>query len=123
VRHTAAAIEQLQQAVEAPCRPGQNTGSWRWTVRQRMTGVRDLLLAESAAYDNAWLEARRTCVMRERTALLTRLSAMGAQVLTEEEVDTVREQLRRLVSDLERHLQRLSDLAYDEVALEIGGSE
>ena len=31
--------------------------------------------------------------------------------------------LRRLVSDLERHRQRLNDLVYDSVTLELGGSE
>jgi peptidoglycan/LPS O-acetylase OafA/YrhL len=35
----------------------------------------------------------------------------------------VRRDLLRLVHDLERHRQRLNDLAYDTVALELGGSE
>ena len=32
-------------------------------------------------------------------------------------------ELKRLVMDIQRHVQRLNDLAYDEVELELGGSE
>ncbi len=35
----------------------------------------------------------------------------------------VRRELARLVVDVRHHLQRLHDLAYDEVALELGGSD
>jgi hypothetical protein len=38
-------------------------------------------------------------------------------------VDRVREELRRLVADIARHVQRINDLVYDEVELELGGSE
>ena len=123
MRHTAAALQQLSLSVEAPCRPGQNTGSWRWTVRQQMTGVRDALVVEAAAHDNAWLAARRTNVLQERSSLLTRLTEMGSRVLEEESLDQLREDLRRLLRDLDRHLQRLSDLAWDDVEMELGGSE
>ena len=121
MRLTTAALAQLHQAVEAPIR--QNTGTWRWTVRQRMAGVRDLLGAESAAHDNAWLAARQDSVLTERYALLSRLGEMGPRVLAEESVEAVREELRRLVRDIDRHLQRLHDLAWDDVEMEIGGSE
>ena len=32
-------------------------------------------------------------------------------------------ELKRLVVDVNRHMQRLNDIAYDEVEMEIGGSE
>jgi len=121
--HTTAAVQELRRAVESPCRAGQNPGAWRWTVRQRMAEVRDVLVAETTAHDNAWLAARGGSVRRERNALLLRLGELGPQVLEVEDLETVRTLLRRVVQDLEHHLQRVSDLAYDAVGLEIGGSE
>ena len=38
-------------------------------------------------------------------------------------IEEVRERLRRLMGDIEHHLQRLSDLAWDDVQMELGGSE
>ncbi len=32
-------------------------------------------------------------------------------------------ELRRLVADISRHMQRLNDLVYDDVEIELGGSE
>lgn len=120
---TTSALYELRRAVEAPCRPDQNPGSWRWTVRQRMASVRDLLTIEATASIDGWLAARGGALRRERMALLTRLGQLGRQVLEEEQLDEVREPLRRLVQDIDHHLQRVSDLAYDEVGMEIGGSE
>ena len=121
MRLTTAALAQFQQAVEAPVRA--NTGAWRWTVRQKMAGVRDLLGTESAAHDNAWLAARQSSVLAERRALLIRLGEMGPRVLEDEALEDVRTELRRLVREVDRHLQRLHDLVWDDVGMEIGGSE
>ena len=44
-------------------------------------------------------------------------------MLVASDVDRVATELDRLVTDLEHHTQRLHDLAYDDVELEIGGSE
>lgn len=116
------AVLALRRAVETPPRPGQNPGAWRWTLRQRLTEIRDVLIAESTAHDNAWLEARGGAVIKERNLLLLRIGELGPQVL-EEELDDVRDLMRRLLQDLEHHLQRVTDLAYDAVGMEIGGSE
>jgi hypothetical protein len=88
-----------------------------------MAAVRDVLIAETATHEDEWLAARGGTVLRERNALLTRLSAMGPQVLESQAVDDVRVELRRLLDDIRHHVQRLHDLAYDEVELELGGSE
>ena len=90
------AILGLRQALDAPRRHHV----WRWLVRHRMAAVKDALAAEGMRDDDAWLAARELTLQRERTSLL-----------------------RRLVSDLERHRQRLNDLVYDSVTLELGGSE
>ena len=117
------AAHALRRAVEQPCRPGQNPGAWRWTVRQRMSEMRDALSAESTAHDNAWLAARGGNLRRERTALLLRIGQLGPKVLEEDDLDSVRDLMHRLLQDVEHHLQRVSDLAYDSVGMEIGGSE
>ena len=117
------AMQGLQQALDAPRRPGVPLGNWRWVVRQRIAAVRDALIAEAGAPDDGWLAARGGSVLRERTALLDRLSALGPGVLDDPDVEAVRSELQRLLVDISHHVQRLHDLAYDEVELELGGSE
>lgn len=118
-----AALRGLEQAVEVPRGAGIALGNWRWTVRQRMAAVRDALIGEVAGADDGWLAARGGLAFRERNALLARLAALGPQVLESPDVERVRVELRRLLRDIARHMQRLNDLAYDEVELELGGSE
>ena len=113
------AVLGLQQALDVPRRHQ----TWRRLVRQRMTGVRDALSRESAREDDGWLEARELTLRRERDLLLQRLSALGPHVLESPDVEVVRADLLRLVVDLEHHRQRLNDLVYDSVSLELGGSE
>lgn len=123
MRTTALALQELHAALEVPPQPGPRLGTWRWSVRQRMAGVRDVLIAETAHHEDEWLVARGGSVLRERNALLGRLSAMGPQVLESDSIDDVRSDLQRLLCDIRHHVQRLHDLAYDEVELELGGSE
>ena len=122
------ALRALEQAIEAPRRDGRATdtvsvGNWRWTVRQRMAVVRDALAGEGGDPEDGWLAARGGRAFRERNQLLGRISALGPQVLENPDVERVRAELRRLVADIGRHLQRLNDLVYDDVELELGGSE
>jgi hypothetical protein len=113
------AILGLKQALDSPRRHH----AWRWLVRHRMSGVKDALVGEPSRGGDAWLAAREVAVVRERAGLLRRLAALGPEVLETPDVETVRRQLARLVVDLEHHRQRLNDLVYDSVALELGGSE
>ncbi len=119
------ALHDLSAALDAPRRTSSQAalGSWRWTVRQRMAAVRDLLISESAQHQDTWLAARGGLMLRERNALLGRLSALGPAVLDSPDVEVVRRDVKRLVADVAHHLQRLHDLAYDEVEIELGGSE
>lgn len=119
----ASAMQGLQQALEAPRRPGVPEGNWRWNVRQRMAAVRDALIAETAQGGEGWLAAREGGLLRERTILLNRLSALGPRVLESPNLEVVRLELLRLLADVAHHVQRIHDLAYDEVELELGGSE
>lgn len=113
------AILGLQQAVDAPRRHHV----WRWLVRHRMAGVKDALTREEPREGDAWLAARERTLSRERNVLLRRLATLGPIVLEAPDVETVRTALQRLVADLEHHRQRLNDLVYDSVSLELGGSE
>ena len=117
------ALQSLDQALDAPRRSGIPLGNWRWLVRQRMAAVRDTLVGEAAGSDDGWLAARGGSAFRERNALLSRLSTLGPQVLETSDVEATRVELKRLVMDIQRHVQRINDLAYDEVSLELGGSE
>jgi hypothetical protein len=117
------ALQALDQALDAPRRTGIPLGNWRWVVRQRMGVVRDELLGERAGSKDGWLAARGGAAFRERNALLSRLTELSARVLETPDVEATRIDLKRLVVDVNRHLQRLNDIAYDEVAMEIGGSE
>ncbi len=113
------AIIGLQQALDAPRRHHM----WRWLVRHRMAGVKEALMLEHSRAGEAWLAARELMLARDRDNLLRRLGDLGPQVLDSPDVEPVRRELLRLVAELERHRQRLNDLVYDTVALELGGSE
>jgi hypothetical protein len=118
-----AALQALDQSLDAPRRAGIPLGNWRWVVRQRMGSVRDELLGERAGSKDGWLAARGGAAFRERNALLSRLTELSSQVLESPDIEATRIELKRLVVDVNRHLQRLNDIAYDEVEMEIGGSE
>jgi len=119
----APAVLGLRRALDAPRSEGIARGSWRWTVRQRMAALRDALVDEVEASEDGWLAARSGGMLRERDALLARLSALGPQVLESPDVERVRSDLERLLTDIAHHVQRLHDLAYDAVELELGGEE
>lgn len=97
--------------------------SWRWLVRQRLSAVRQALSDENFESWDGWLAARTGSTDRERRQLLSRISAVGAHLLDRLDADIVAVEVRRLIHDVEHYRQRMHDLVYDSVALEIGGSE
>lgn len=113
------AISELQQTL-AETRTASN---WRWLVRQRLSAVRQALSEESLEYRDGWLAPRTGSMDRERRQLLSRVSAVGAGLLDRLEADRVAAEVRRLLNDVEHYCQRMHDLVYDSVAMEIGGSE
>lgn len=116
------ALRDLEQAIMPP-RPGANVGTWRFSVRQRLSGLREALIVQETGTSDAWLTARNGTALRERGTLLSRLASMGSEVLERPDLEELRGELRRLVGDVRRHLQRLNDLAYDDVELELGGED
>jgi len=118
-----AALQTLGQTLDQLDRPGLQLGQWRWQVRQQLSVVRDGLVAETGSAADGWTAAREGGLLRERNALLVRIGQLGSLVLEHPDADAVRIELRRLVADTSHHVQRGHDLAYDEVELELGGSE
>lgn len=118
----AATTDPLHDLLRPEC-VRDNVEAWRWTVRRQLVPVRQGLLREHSPRGDAWLSARASRVLRERDVLLARLNLLSSQVLTEADVEPVAAQLSRLLGDIDHHQQRLHDLAYDDVELEIGGSE
>jgi hypothetical protein len=107
-----------------PQQTHDNVGAWRWAVRRQLVPVRDRLVHERSHHRHeAWISERAARTLRERDALLARLNRLASQVLVAPDVESLRSDLSRLLADIDRHSQRMSDLAYDEVELEIGGSE
>jgi hypothetical protein len=119
----ATAMSALHRALDVPPEPGIALGNWRWTIRQRLADVREVLIRESEHPDDAWLAARGSAALRERTALIARMGELGPQILESPDVMQVRQALLRLLADIDRHFQKLRDLAYDDVEMEFGGSE
>lgn len=117
------ALRDLEQAITPP-RPGANVGNWRFGVRQRLSGLREALIVQDATTtSDVWLTARNGTALRERGTLLSRLASMGSDVLERPDLEELRGELRRLVGDVRRHIQRMHDLAYDDVELELGGED
>jgi len=114
------ALHGLEQAIVPP-RPGMPLGNWRWAVRQRLAAVRDALVEENPSASDGWLAARGGQAFRERGALIARLSALADSALTASDPEALRQDLRRLIGDIGRHVQRLHDLVYDDVEMELGG--
>jgi hypothetical protein len=114
------AVEGLEQALQSPPKLQQ---SWGHIVRQRAHQVADALTAESPVAMDSWLSARAGHLDRERNRLLTRLSVLGTMLCESADLEQVRESLSRLVLDVRHHHQRVNDLAYDALALDVGGSE
>lgn len=117
------ALRRLEHALGKPRGDLASLAAWRWSVRQGMGAVRDVLMDEAHHAEDGWLAARGGSVTRERNTLLSRLSKLGPVVLESPDVDPIAGELTRLVADVRRHVQRLHDLVYDEVEMELGGSE
>jgi len=109
----------LRQALEVPRR----YRTWRRLVRHRMASVQAALSTDWVRGGDAWLTAREAGLLRERDVLVQRLSTLGRSVLDTPDIERLRVELGRLLGDLEHHRQRINDLVYDSVGLELGGSD
>lgn len=120
---TLASARRPDSPPDPPPSNAPESNSWRWQAHRQLGDLRDALVAEAGAEADGWTAAREVVVLRERNALLARISTLSHAVLDRADADDLRGDLRRLLDDVRRHGQRLHDLAYDNVELELGGSE
>ncbi len=113
------AIRELRQILAAD----STAPEWRWNVRRTLSAVKDALSQPQPSQPEAWLTARTQLSNRDRSHLQARVLALSTGVLDKHDGPTIMREVRRLLSDLEHHLQRVHDLVYDSVSLELGGSE
>ncbi len=96
---TEAALRALRGAVEAPTGDGVAVGNWRWTVRQRLQGLRDALTVDSTLTADPWAAAVGGALLRERNALLVRLAEASPAVLVEQTAIEVALRLTPVITD------------------------
>ena len=96
---------------------------WRWHVRRGLSEVKEALSQAPGGTPEAWLDARTQLSNRTRFQLQARVVALAAGVLDRLDTEAIVHETRRLLGDLEHHVQRTHDLVYDSVSLELGGSE
>ena len=111
------AMRDLRCALDAP-----HTATWGWLVQLRMQCLQEALHANLLRTAEAGPASRHASMTREHAELMRRLSRLGAEVAESSAVEAVHDSLQRLFADLQRHRQRLNDLVYDGVSLELGGS-
>lgn len=112
------AIHDLERA--AADEASANPGAWRIALRERLQRVR-AGMTEPLGSRDGWLVARTQHAERDRCALLDRISATTSRLSDARTAATVLPEIRRLSRDLAHYRQRLTDLDYDAVELELGG--
>lgn len=113
------AVDDLERALASLPRQG----GWGARIRRLTSDLASALAAEHATVGDPWLSARTGHLERERRTLLARLAAATGPDLESGDPEVVRTELLRLAHDVSHHLQRVHDLYYDAVALDVGGSE
>ena len=113
------AISELRQTLSG----SRAATNWRWMMRDQLSAVREALKDERFASWDGWLAARSGTSDRERQQLLARITSMGNSLLDRLDTDRAAAEVRRLLNDVEHYRQRMHDLVYDSVSMEIGGSE
>jgi len=114
------AIHDLESAAEDPSTASANPGAWRTAVRERLQKVR-AGMTEPLGSRDGWLVARAQHAERDRCALLERITATTTRMSEARPTTAVIPEIRRLTRDLSRYGQRVRDLDYDAVELELGG--
>lgn len=112
------ALTDLHRALAAP--DPVRADHWQRQVLRALARAGEALDPVPATRES-WLAGRAGHLAHERERLRGRLAVASDTVVTDG--PTAHAGLCRLATDLEHHRQRISDLAYDEVELELGGEE
>lgn len=115
-------MDALRRLEDAVAQASPSDGAWRWSARQELSRLRELLTEVPIAV-GSHLEARVRATGSERRALIERIATIGPAVISSTDTDDVVADVRRLVGDVLHHVQRVNDLTWDSVELELGGSE
>lgn len=113
------AVRELRQILAAD----STAPKWRRNVRRRLSEVKEALARPGVRYAEAWLDARCTLSERDRFQLHARVVILTSGVLDPLSAPAIVQETKRLLCDLEHYVQRVHDLVYDSVGLELGGSE
>ena len=109
------ALQALDISLDAlpppPSRHTVSVSNWRWTVRQRLSPVRELVANGAGYAGERWLATLDDVLLKERTLLLERVSAAERVVLSGTTPDELRRDLKRLAIDIDHHLRRLREQA------------
>jgi hypothetical protein len=103
----ARALAAADQALDAPRRAGIPLGNWRWVVRQRVAALRETLTSSSGTTRDGWLDVRGGAAFEERNRLMARLGVLAEEVLDSPDVEKTRLELKRVLVEVHRHVQRL----------------
>lgn len=112
------AVHTLEQTLRFPAQQ-----QWRAVVRQHLDGLDRALTAEHTSTSETWLHARARRLHHERDRLRRRLGNLGGTLGDATALEPLRQELVRLMHDIQHHHQRVNDLAYDAVSRDVGGSE
>jgi hypothetical protein len=119
-------VSQLGQAIsglEVALGRSRRSQLWHWLVGHRLATAREVLASEDDRAADEWLASRQAALVRERDALLLKVDHLTTRLAEDPNLEALRGDLQRLVTELRRHHQRINDLAWDTVALDLGGSE
>lgn len=111
------AIQDLQRVLSSD----RGAPYWSWRLRRQLSVVREELRTDRVRNLDGWLNARACTTDRTRRQLMARISVLISRDLDED--DRAFAVSSRMLRDLEHFRQRMQDLVYDSVSLEIGGSE
>lgn len=118
-----AALETAVQQLHAVLCADPEAPDWRWQVRKGLSAVREALSGSQVRAGDGWLCARAGTSNRDRRRLQARASSLAAVILDRMDAEGAQREVSRLATDLDHYVQRVHDLLYDTVALELGGSE
>lgn len=109
-------------ALLPPPLAGPAAGRWPWQVRATLEQLRDQL-SQPAFGPVGALAARGGAEVRRRQELLARVGVLAHGLVGGLDRTAAAEELARLLTDVDHHLQRVRDLAWDDDGLDLGGSE